>query len=188
VISRQVGPLRRRLLAACEKSVVRWEWATRDRWPSSPFLFERLKLKAGRPLTRAPRTPRRNTCACGFDVAGRLMVKREHVSDGITEELFEHHGDVVDAYYFFTGSRRCTVTRYWYQKGRLVRLAHTYDTGDVNEVRFTWKGARMVRVTSRGAGHDYDELLEHDEHGLRRVTRVHHDAVGGRDEVYVRGA
>lgn len=183
---RQVGPLRRRLLAACETSVVRWEWATKDRWPSSPFFFERLKLTAGRPLSRAPETPKRHTCAIGLDDEGRIIVKRVHTSTGITEELFEHRGDVVDAFYFFTGSPRCTVTRYWYRRGHLVRLVHRYDTGDVNTVRFGWKGARMVKLTSRGAGHDYDELLDHDAHGLVRVTRVHRDGLGGRHVVYVR--
>jgi hypothetical protein len=186
VVARQARAFRRKLLAACEKRIVRWDWATRDRWPSSPFLFERLKLTAGSPLARAPKAPKRDTCAVAFDAEDRMVAKRVHTSTGITEELFEHHGDVVDSYYFFVGVERCTVTRHWYRKGRLIRLAHTYDDGDVNDVRFAWKGDRMVKVTSRGAGHDYDELLEHDKRGLRRVTRVHRDGLGGSDVVYRR--
>ena len=99
VTSREVVRLHRERLAACEADVVRWEWATADRWPASPFLFERVGQKPGRPLARAPKTPKRGTCACGFDNQGRILVKRTYRTTGVAEEFFERHGDVVDTYY-----------------------------------------------------------------------------------------
>jgi hypothetical protein len=171
VTSAEVPALRARLREVCDARVERWEWATADHWALAPSFFERIGRRPGRLLKRPPRQVKAGMCELGRDAEGRVLIKREHTSSGPAEERFEHHGDVVDAYFFFAGQDRCTVTRHWFEDGRLVRLARHYDSGEVCTEVCRWEGERLVGVSSRGGGHDFDDELEHDGRGLRRVIR-----------------
>ncbi len=186
VSSRHAAALQAKLRAACENKVVRWAWAKGDLWPTTPLRDQRLKLRPARTLAREPARPPRDTYACGFDGKGRMLAKRWYTSTGVAEWFFAYRGDVVDEHYFFDGEPRCTVTRYLHAKGRLVGLVHVYEDGDLCTARFTWKAGRLAKLVSRGAGHDYDELFEHDANGLVRIERVFKDGRGGRDEVFRR--
>lgn len=185
VSNRRTPTVQKKLRAACEKRVVRWVWAKGDPFPMTPLQDERLKLPPARLLSLVPSQPQRGTYACGLDDEGRVVVKRHYQSSDVTEAFFEHRGEVTDEHYFFAPSR-CTVTRYLHVKGRIAWLAHVFDTGEVSTMRFTWRAGRLAKVTSRGAGHDYDELFEFDAKGLLRIERVFRDGGGGSMEAFRR--
>jgi hypothetical protein len=184
----RVAALRDELRASCEVLVVRWQWATADCGALAPYRFERLKRRPGRPLKKKPAVVKRGACESGHDADGRIVVKRIQMIDGPSEELFERCGSVVDSFYFFSGQQRCTATRHWFEDdscARLTRLERCYDSGEVCVETYGWEGPRLVRISSRGGGHDFDDDLEHDDLGLRRIVR-HRFGDGRGKEQYLR--
>lgn len=162
-----------------ERQVVRWEWATGQKYRFEPYAVQLGWKGWGKSLKSPPADPKGHY-EFGFDALGDLLIIREHAkSGGRHERLIVRSEGFVREYYYFDGDPReapryfielalegerikylarpgedelFRLEAYEYQDGKLARVLDKL-TGDAH--RFEWSGHRLVRVVCRYShGHE----------------------------------
>lgn len=157
----------------CEACVVRWEYATFDRYSLEPHYFERHRFRRGDPLPKA----RANAYAFGFDADGMLRVERSPVEfKGRFYETFyaPRDGGIGRRHFVYSPEKRIINDAFFeIEDGRVVRVDTVYARGSTASEIFHWdRRGRLASVTRTDREGKSTYAMIWDERGLARVDWI----------------